>query len=159
MSFLSKVKQLPHNLPHGTGSRSLGGVVTDKGERYLGSLGVGYAKGYLGERFIWKGHGLDLWGGVAAQALAALAGMFGGSTMHKASAHLERLGDVGFQSALVSIGASLGSRKAGRLVQVLTPGKNVRAMGPKTTALGYIAPAMGGTALDADAIANFAARR
>ena len=159
MSFLQKVKQIPSHLPHGTAPRSFVGVLTDKGTRYGGSIGLGYAKGYLGEKFIWKGHGFDLWGGFAAQALAVLTGMFGGSTLRKTSVHFERLGDVGLQSALVSIGASLGSRKAGRMVQVVSPGKNVRAMGPKTTALGYIAPAMGGAALDADAIANFAARR
>lgn len=152
MSFLNKLKSLPNNLPHGTAPRNLKGVAVDKGERLLGSLGLGYAKGYYGEKFIWKGQGFDLWGGLGSYLLAALVG-------GRAASHLERLGDVGVQSAMVSIGASLGSRKAGRLVQVVTPGKNVRAMGPKTTALGYIAPAMGGAALDADALANFAARR
>lgn len=160
MSALAHLKRVasPSNWPHGTSTRGFTGVLVDKGERGLGSLGVGYAKGYLGERFLWRGHGLDLWGGIGAYALSVVASIFGGP-LHAASAHLERFGDVGIQSALGSIGASLGARKAGRMVQVVSPGKNVRPMGPKTTALGYIAPAMGGAALDADAIANFAARR
>ena len=159
MSFLAKMKQTLHNLPHGTAPRSFGGVAIDKGERLLGAYGVGYAKGYYGERFIWKGHGLDMWGGVGSYALSALLSVFGGSSGRRAAVHLERFGDVGLQSALGSIGASMGSRAAGRAVQVISTGKNVRAMGPKSTMLGYIAPAMGGAALDADAIANYAARR
>lgn len=154
MGFLAKMKNLPRNLPHGTAhGHGIKGFAVDKGERYAGSYALGYAKAYYGEKFIWRGQGLDLWGGVLAHLINAF---FGGGRW---GAHLERIGDVGVQSALLSIGASHGAQKAGRLVQVVSPGKNVRAMGPRTTALGYIAPAMGGAALDADAIANYAARR
>lgn len=152
MSFLARMKNVYKNPPHGTAPRSFKGFLVDKGERLGGSFALGYAKGKLGEKFIWRGHGYDLWGGLGAYLAAALVG-------GRAASHLERFGDVGVQGALMSLGASYGAQSAGRLVQVVSPGKNVRAMGPKTTALGYIAPAMGGAALDADAIANYAARR
>jgi hypothetical protein len=159
MSVLAKLKSTLTNLPHGTAKRGMMGVAIDKGERLGGSYALAYAKGFYGERFMWKGQGLDMWGGAASYLLSALSGVFGGASAHKLSPHFERLGDVGIQSWLTSLGASHGSRAAGRAVQVVSPGKNVRQMGPKSTMLGYIAPAMGGAALDADAIANFAARR
>lgn len=160
MSFISKMKSLPAHLPHGTAKRGLMGVAVDKGERYGAAFGYGALKGYLGERFIYKGHGIDLLSGVGLTVASALLNAFSNGRSELAD-HAERIGDAGIMSALNSLGASYGSNKAGRVVQVLNPGKNAsgKLPGAKQTMLGYIAPAMGGAYLTADQIANFAAKR
>lgn len=160
-SFMTKVMAARHHLPHGTAPRGgWKGVLLDKGERYGAAFAFGAAKGYYGERFIWKGHGIDLWAGVGLTLGSAVmrAWSYGGSRL---APHMERIGDAGVMSALGTLGASWGLSKAGRTVAVLTPGKNVRpgtrAMGGY--AIGAIGPAPSGPFLSAEEIANYAARR
>lgn len=160
MSVLAKLKSTLHHLPTGTASgHGFQGLLIDKGERWGGAALVGGMKGYFGERFLYKGQGLDLWGGVGCTALSiGLNVMSGGRS--KLADHLERFGDVGMMSALGSLGAAYGAQKAGRVVQVLSPGKNARGVaGAKQTMLGYIAPAMGGAYLTPDDIARYANSR
>lgn len=159
MSVLNKIKSSIHHLPHGTAPKNFMGLVVDKGERLGGAFACGALKGYYGERFLYKGHGLDLWGGVALAGISVVLNVMSGGRS-KIADHTERLSDVGLMSALGSLGATYGMQKAGRAVQVLSPGKNTRGIpGAKQTMLGYIAPAMGGSYLTPDDIANYATRR
>ena len=154
------MKSTLHHLPHGTAGRNLMGVAVDKGERYGAAMAYGYAKGYYHDRFLWRGHGLDLWSGIGFTAGSVLLNVFSGGRSRLAD-HLERVGDAGIMSALGSIGTTLGARKAGRVVQVLSPGKNagMGLPGAKKSILGHIAPAMGGSYLSPDDIARYAESR
>lgn len=157
-SFMAKIKQVPKNLPHGTERVGIKGTLVDKGERYGAAFAFGAAKGYYGEKFLFKGHGLDLWiGGATLAASVALNVVTNGHS--SIAAHLERVGDAGVMSAIGSLGAAWGLDKAGRSVHVLTPGKNASAGGPKKTIVGHIPPAVAGNYLSADQIANYAASR
>lgn len=155
-SIIQKVMSARHHLPHGTAPRNTMGILLDKGERYGAAFAFGAAKGYYGERFIWKGHGIDLWAGAGLTLGSALVGAFTGGRS-KLGAHMERIGDAGIMSALGTLGAQWGVAKAGRVVQVVTPGKNVRRM--QGHVLGAIGPAPAGPFLSAEEIANYAARR
>jgi hypothetical protein len=127
----------------------VGGILVDKGERYLGSFALGAAKGYYGDRFHIKGYSPDLWGGVALLLGSAIAGAVSGGRSTLAP-HLERFGDVGIQSALLSYGASWGASKAGGGRKVIGAGRSV---------VGALPPVTGGAYLSADDIARYAARR
>ena len=161
-NLLKTLKAIPKNLPHGTMPERSGfkGVLIDKGERFGAAFAYGAAKGYYGERFIWRGHGLDAWTGAGALLVGSFLNAATGG--HSALApHLERIGDAGVMSALGSLGAAWGMERAGRAVHVLAPGKNAAAPGlpKKSTVLGYIPQAMGGSYLTADEIARYASRR
>ena len=106
MSVLAKFKSTLHHLPTGTApGHGFQGLLIDKGERWGGAALVGGLKGYYGERFLLKGHGLDLWGGVGCTVLSiALNVMSGGRS--KIADHLERFGDVGMMSAFGALGVA-----------------------------------------------------
>ena len=158
-NFMSKLKNIPHNLPHGTAKGKIAGVLVDKGERFGAAFGFGALKGYYGEKFLYKGHGLDAWIGGGALLLSAAAQAFSGGRSELAP-HLERIGDAGVMSALGSLGAAWGMDHAGRSVAVLTPGKNAAGALPgKKTIVGHIPPAVAGNYLTADQIAAYAHRR
>lgn len=174
MSFMSKVKAGGRELARGNNltahqpagglhGRGFTGFVVDKGERAAASLLFGYGKGYYREKFVYKGFGYDLWAGAAATVLGAIfsAASNGNSV---AALHLERVGDAGVGSYLNSIGAAMGAKKAGRVVQVLSGGKALPGLGARTGVLGndvvgMIPAAMGGTYLSADEIAKYASKR
>lgn len=157
MSFLSKMKHLPRNLMlHGTAPQhGVKGVLVDKGERYGAAFAFGYAKGYYGDAFVWKGHGIDMWAGVGSIVAAGVLHSLGKSRL---ASHLERVGDAGVMSALGSLGAAMGLKKAGRSVAVLSAGKN-RTNLRGVDILGEIPAAQSGSYLSADDIARFAQRR
>jgi hypothetical protein len=159
MSFFAAMKKIPSHLPHGTEKRSFTGFLIDKGERYGAAAAYGAAKGYYGERFLWKGHGLDLWTGAALTlGSAVLNAMSNGNS--KIADHAERIGDAGMMSAIGSLAASWGMNKAGRSVAVLAPGKNAKGLpAGKQAVVGEIPAAVGGAYLTADEIARFAQRR
>jgi hypothetical protein len=159
MAVLAKLKRMNplKNLPHGTARSGFKGLLIDKGTRYGAAFGFGAAKGYYGERFLWKGHGADLWIGVGALLVGAGMESFSGGRSRLAPT-LERIGDAGVMSALGSIGAAWGMDQAGRSVHVSTPGKNALSAA-KSTVLGHIPQAMGGAYLSPDEIQRFAARR
>lgn len=156
MSIMSKFKGTVSNLPHGTASRGFKGVAIDKGERFAAAFAFGAGKGFYGDKFIWKGHGADLWLGGAALLGSAVLTTFTGGRSGLAS-HLERVGDAGVMSALNSLGAAWGLDKAGRSVHVSSPGKN--ALPKSSTVLGHLPQAMGGAFLTQDEIQRFAAKR
>lgn len=162
MSFFKKVKSIPGHLPTGTADRGFMGFVVDKGERYGAAFAFGAAKGYYGERFLLKGHGLDMWLGAGLTLAAAGLSAFTNGRSGLAE-HLERVGDAGMMSALGSLGASWGMNRSGRTVAVLTPGKNGKGLPGKAAVagdvLGAIPPAVAGAMLTADDIARFANRR
>jgi len=168
MSFFSKLKKIPSELPHGTAPKSDGfkGVLVDKGERYAAAFAFGAAKGYYGDRWSWKGQSLDVVIGGGALLLSAAANAFGKG--QRLAPHLERIGDAGIMSALTSIGAKWGLEKAGALVHLdhpnsraSLPGKSAQASlpGKPVPVVGHIPAAMGGNFLTADQIAKYAARR
>lgn len=155
MSVLSRLKRAHHHLPRGGAYHHmkhgpLAAFAIDKGTRYGGAFLVGAAKGYYGDRFIWKGHGLDMWGGGAALGLSIASRMFG---YHHAAEHLERVADVGVMSALGSLGAHWGLGKAGKVAHTL-PAGSIRG-----TLVGAIAPAVGGKYLSPDDIVNYGRAR
>lgn len=161
MSIANKLKSIPSHLPHGTAPQSgLKGFLVDKGERYAASAAFGVAKGYYGDRFIWKGYGIELWTGAALTIGGAIYSAMSGGKHSSVMKHVERIGDAGMSAAMFQLGASWGADKAGRVVQVLTPGKNGK--GKKSIAgytVGAIAPAAGGPYLSDSEIASFSGRR
>lgn len=149
MKFLSTVKKVPANLPHGTAVRGFKGTLVDKGERFTAAYVFGAIKGYYRERAVFKGYGLDLW--VGAGALLGSAVLSAATNGRSGLAdHLERVGDQGVASYLNSMGASWGAKKAGRQVAVLTPGVPASILGAMPIGAAY---------LDASEIANFSAKR
>lgn len=152
--FKGTISNLPQKFPHGTAPRGIKGIAVDKGERFLSAFAFGAAKGFYGDKFIWKGHGADLWLGAGALLASAFMSRPGGGGM---AAHLERVGDAGVMSALNSLGAAWGLDKAGRSVHVSSPGKN--ALPKASTVLGHLPQAMGGAFLTQDEINRFAAKR
>lgn len=158
MNILAKLKAVPQNLPHGTARRGLIGVAVDKGERYGAAFAFGAAKGYYGEKFIWKGHGLDLWTGLGLQVLGIGANVLSGGRSALAP-HLERVGDAGIMSAIDSLATNWGKEKAGRVVAVISPGKNASRLPGKQAVVGAIAPAQAGPYLSAEELARYANRR
>ncbi len=166
-SLSKKISNVAAKLPHGTAPQGRGfkgvfvSVATDKVERYGAALAFGAAKGYYGEKFVFKGHGADAWIGAGALLVGTLASAFSNGNS-KLAPHLERIGDAGVMSALGSLGAAWGMQKAGRSVALLSPGKNVRtAVGPgaRQSVVGYIPQAMGGAYLTQDEISRFASAR
>lgn len=155
-SIMNYVKKIPQNLPRGTGGRGLGGVLTDKIERYGAAGGFGYAKGYFGNKFVWKGHGADLWLGVGALAASTLLTVTSNGRSNLAE-HLERIGDAGVMSAIASVAASYGLEHAGHKVAVVNT--NVPRTVSHGDILGAIAAAQAGPYLTPDKIANFANAR
>lgn len=158
-SFFKKMMDIPKHAPHGTAEYDgIAGFALDKGERYAAAAAYGALKGYYGERFLFKGHGLDLWTGagltIGAAVLNALS--YGRSSL---APHIERIGDAGMMSALNSLGAHWGMGKAGRSVAVLNAGKNTKSLPGKQSVVGEIPAAAKGAYLTADQIANFASRR
>ncbi len=149
MSFLAKMKKIPKELPHGTASSGLKGVLIDKGERYGAALAFGYAKGHYYDRFLWKGHGADMWIGVGGLLASAMLNAFSGGRSRLAP-HIERIADAGVMSALNTLGTAWGAEKrtGGAL-----PGPKVKGM------IGAIPPAMGGAYLTPEQIAAFAKPR
>ena len=157
-SFMAKVKKIPHELPHGTARSGLKGFIWDKGERYGAAFAFGAAKGYYGDRFVWKNHGLDMWLGAGALAASVVSNAFNVGT--KLAPHLERIGDAGVMSALNSLGAHWGITKAGGSVQLSHPSAKAALPGGRPqTMLGHIPPAGVGAFLTPNDIAKFAARR
>lgn len=160
-SFMRKMAQVPHNLPHGTAPRGfMKGFVVDKAERYGAAFLYGAAKGYYGERFLWRGHGLDAWTGAGALLASSVLTVFSGGRS-KLAPHLERIGDAGVMSALGSVGAAWGLSKAGRSVAVLSPGKNAGAgagLPGKRAVVGAIPPAARGPYLSREDMLNFSRR-
>lgn len=159
MKIISRLKAIPRHLPTGTGPRNFTGFLVDKGERYGAAAAFGFAKGYYGERFLFKGHGLDLWLGAGLTLAAAGLQAFSGGRSQLAD-HVERVGDAGMMSALGSLGAAFGAKKSGRQVAVISPGQNaLPASRVSGDVVGAIPPAVGGAYLSADDIARFASRR
>jgi len=156
MSIVRKIMKVPHELPHGTARSGFLGTLIDKGERYGAAFGFGAAKGYYGERFIWRGHGADLWLGGAALGGALLLDMFGGAKAAKLATHLERIGDAGLMSAIGSLGAHFGLEKAGHQVAVLPSGAKKPA---QIHGIGAVPGAKAGPFLSPQEIANWGARR
>ena len=151
MNFFGKIATIPRHLPVGTATkRGLMGFTVDKGERYGAAFGFGAAKGYYGPRFVWRGQGIDLWAGAGLTLASVILNAFSGGRSNLAD-HAERIGDAGVMSALGSLGASWGLRKAGSTVSLLPAGRKA--------VLGYIPAAMGGAYLSAEDIAKFAQRR
>lgn len=161
-TIMNRVKSVPRHLPtgtalhHGSTMSVLKATVVDKGERYGAAAAFGAAKGYYGEKFIWKGHGADLWIGGAALALSVGLEVFAGGRS-KIAPHIERIGDAGMMSAISSLATAWGMGKAGRSVAITSPGKNAKLPGRQV--VGGIAPAAPGAYLSANDIANFAQRR
>ncbi len=149
-TIMHVVKNVPRHLPHGTARRGISGLLVDKGERYGAAAAFGYAKTYYGQRFIWRGHGADLWLGVGSLLLASIAAA-ATSGRSGLSDHLERLGDAGVMSAIGSIAASYGLEHSGGKAAV----HKVKGM----DVLGAIAAAKAGPFLTPEAMANFAHRR
>ena len=158
MSFFGAMKKVPNHLPTGTAQHGFKGFLIDKGERYAAAAAYGAAKGYYGERFLFKGHGLDLWTGGALTALSAVLNAMSNGNSSLAD-HAERIGDAGMMSAIGSLAASWGMKKAGRAVAGLTPGKNAKGLPGKQSVVGEIPAAVGGAYLTADEIARFSQRR
>ncbi len=140
----------------GVSGRGPLGFVVEKGERYGTSLALGMAKGYYGERFTFKGHGYDLWGGAALTVLSTMLTIFSRGRS-EAGLHLGRVGDAGMQSWLNSMGAAYGMQHAGRSVAVLAPG-NAQ---PKIAgdSIGMIPPVTAGAWLDKNDFAKYASPR
>jgi hypothetical protein len=157
MAIMKKLGSIPAKMPYGTAKPGFKGFLVDKSERAAAAFAFGAAKGYYGERFLWKGHGADAWiGGFGLLAIGA-ARVFAGPRTGRLLPHVERVVDAAYMSALGSIGASWGMDQAGRSVHVSTPGKN--ALSPKSTVLGHIPQAMGGAYLSPDEIQRFASKR
>lgn len=151
----------PRNWPSGTSKhRGFKGFAIDKGQRAVFAGAFGYAKGYYGEKFIWKGHGADLWLGVGAFLLSSFFNTYssGSSSIAKT---LERVGDAGVMSAANSYGAAMGLEKSGNKVAVITePGMGLsRRHQISGDIVGAIAGAKAGPYLTPEAVANFAKRR
>jgi hypothetical protein len=161
-SFMTKVTSLPRNMPHGTARPGFQGFLVDKGTRWGAAAAFGYAKGYLGDKFLWRNHGIDMWTGATLTGIVALANIF--SPRYRGSAMMataERVGDAGLMSAFGSLGAYYGMQQAGRSVAVVSPGKNgpKKQLGPAGDFIGVIPAAAKGSYLTADQIARFAASR
>jgi len=145
-SFLSKIKGVPGNLPHGlTPSRGLKGFALDKGERAGMALALGAAKGYWYDKLVFKGVGIEAWVGALGYIGSAILG---------GNAHLERAGDVGMTAYLYMLGADWGNSKSKRSIvvqQTLPKGKQ--------QVVGVIPPRGSGAFLSAEEIANSAGPR
>lgn len=165
-TIMNRIKSIPQHLPYGTAHKGLKGVIVDKGERFAAAAAFGYSKGYYGDRFIWKGHGADLWLGVGALGLATLASMFGGHKAGEYAEHLERVGDAGVMSAIGSLAAAYGLEKAGHTVHVTAAPAGGKKLPAKTATqgiagdvLGMIPGAKAGPYLSNDQMMAFANRR
>lgn len=162
-TIMKRIKSIPQHLPVGTAhGKGIKAVVIDKGERFGAAFGFGLAKGYYGDRFIWKGHGADLWLGVGALGAATVLSMFGGRKANQLGEHLERVGDAGVMSALSSLGAAIGLEKAGHSV-VRTSGAKAKPVaavhGIYGDVIGSIPGAKAGPFLSDSDLARFAQRR
>lgn len=147
MSFLTKFKGIPRNLPTGIAAGSgIKPFLYDKGERAIMAGALGAVKGYYYDRAVFKGIGIEAWLGAAGYLGAA----FLGGNVGK---HLERLGDTGMTAYLYSRSAAWGAEKAGRgaAVTQLTAGKK--------QVVGVIPPRVGGAFLTPDEMVNFANAR
>lgn len=148
MSFLTRFKGIPRNLPTGIANGSgIKPFLYDKGERAVMAAGLGAIKGYYYDRAVFKGIGIEAWLSAAGYLGSALVG--GGI-----GKHLERLGDTGLTAYLYSRGAAWGAEKAGRgaaVTQSLPSGKK--------QVVGVIPPRTGGAFLTPDEMVNFANAR
>ncbi|HUK34400.1 MAG TPA: hypothetical protein VLV86_10835 [Vicinamibacterales bacterium] len=157
-SIMRYFKSVPGHLPTGTShKRGIAGLLVDKGERYGASAAFAFSKTYYADKFIWKGHGADMWLGVGSLAAATLLSIYSGGRSHWCD-HLERIGDAGVQSAVSSLAAAYGLQKAGSHVAV------VRPAGAKPTAMhgdivGAISGAKPGPFLTPEQVKNYATRR
>ncbi len=154
-SIMHFVKKVPGHLPRGTGGRGLTGVVVDKAERYGAAALFGYSKGKYGPKFVWKGHGADMWIGVGSLAAATILSVLSNGRSHAAE-HLERIGDAGVMSAIGSIAASYGLEHAGMKVATMQT-KPAGMHGIYGDVVGAIAGAKAGPYLTPERIAEFAA--
>jgi hypothetical protein len=146
-----------HNPPHGTSKRGWKGFLVDKGERYGAAAFFGFSKGYFGNKFLWKGHGLDAWIGLGALLVSTgLTAYSNGSS--RFAPHLERIGDAGLMSAIGSLSAAYGLEKAGSKVAVVKTGAGKKIAGTEDV-LGAIAAAKAGPYLSQDVLNNFAGAR
>lgn len=134
MSFLQKMKSLPHTVA--VGSAHLGpenypapiynrgplGFLINKGEKWGGSFFWGFAKGYWREKTVVRGIPLDL---LVGGALTVLSAGLTIATRGKSrlAPHLDALGDSGVMSFWNSWGAAWGTKKSGRQVFILDEGK------------------------------------
>jgi hypothetical protein len=159
MAIMTKVKKLAHELPHGTAPRGFKGALVDKGERYGAAAAFAYSKTRYGSKFIWGGHGADLWLGIGGLAAAALSVAFGGRGISRLAPHLERLGDAGMISAISSLAAQQGMQHAGLQANLLpaTPGK--RAIKGDDDILGMVPGGKAGAFLTDDQMLNFSSPR
>lgn len=145
MGILAKLKSIPSHLPTGVEAGSgLKPFIWDKGERAVMSYALGAAKGYYYDRLIFRGVGIEAWLGVLGYLGSAFLG---------GNKHLERVGDVGMQAYLYAVGASWGTDRAGRGVQVQ------KQVSGKKQVVGVIPPRSGGAFLTADEMANYAQPR
>lgn len=152
-SIMHYVKKVPGNLPRGTGGRGITGVIVDKGTRFGAAAAFGYSKGRYGQKFVWRGHGADLWIGAGALAAATLLSVLSNGRSHLAE-HLERVGDAGIMSAIGSVAASYGLEHAGMKVATV----QTKPTGIHGDVLGAIAGAKAGPYLTPERVAEFAAR-
>ena len=169
MSFLDRVKSAPSNmLPtrigYGVNGHGIAGFAVDKAERYAAAAAFGAAKGYWREKTVWAGVGADLWIGAAATLASAglQAFTYGRSNV---APHLERIGDAGVMSYINSMATAWGTKKAGRVVQVIQGGKNLPGLPVHSgvigagESVGAIPPAVHGAYLSAEEIANYSVPR
>lgn len=165
MSLISKFKQAPNRMlttRTGRGADGVGfaGFLVDKGERYGGSIAVGYLKARYRERFSWRGVGGDTILGVTGLVLGGVLNILSNGQSALAP-HLERLGDVGLQAYALQKGAEWGADHAGYATKVVHQGAGpARQLSPQQV-VGAIPAAKGGTVFLSDQdIANaLAARR
>jgi hypothetical protein len=161
MSFLSKFKKIPHNLPVGTAKHGVGGFLVDKGERYGAAYAFGWVKGHYRERAMVRGLPVDLVAGAGLLAGSVLLNLFSGGRSHLAD-HAERFGDAGLMSYLNTMGTAKGASMAGRTVMAL-PGAKAGAGLPgarQQQVVGMVPPvAPGASFLSASQVRSYANRR
>lgn len=160
MSFLSKFKSIPRNLPVGTAKHGVGGFLVDKGERYGAAYAFGWIKGHYRERAMVRGMPVDLVAGAAFLGGSVLLNLFTGGRSHLAD-HAERFGDAGLMSYLNTMGTAKGASMAGRTVMSLPAGKSAGLpAGRAQQVVGQVAPvAAGASFLSSSQVRSYANRR
>lgn len=157
MSFFAMVKKVPGKLR--PDKPTFVGVAADKVERYGGSVGFGFLRGYYREKAAVKGIPVDvLAGGVLAGLGTFLALRSGGKS--DLAPHLNALGDAGVMSFFSAWGNGLGTKACGRRLWLQEPGAPAPAPMPGLReVVGDLPPAVGDAFLTADEIAQYAAPR
>ncbi len=148
MSLLSKVKNIPHNLPSGTQpGRGVVPYAIDKGERLILGAVMGAVKGKYREKAVFYGFGIEAWVAVLGSFAAAL-------TSGSLSRHLERAADTGFANYGYAIGAAWGAEQSGHGVAV------TRSLpSGKSDVVGVIPPRGAGAFLTANEMASYSQPR